>query len=153
VVDVRAAEPAHQLLRQVLLLECRVRRDQRRELLGAVLVDHLAQCTRDRRQRDIPVHFLPDAVALDQRCTHAVAAVQPETTVTVTVGDPGLVDRLVLAWYRAHDPATALVQVEIGPDRIVRRDRRVLDQLPRAEGVAGGLVGERPDRAQVDDVA
>jgi len=59
------------------------------------------------------------------------------------VGDPGLVDLLVLARHHPHHPAAQHVAIEVGAEGIVRRHQRTLRHLPGARAIAKRLVVER----------
>src|SRR5690606_1733998 len=73
--------------------------------------------------------------------------------VTGLVGDPLLVHRIVDARQDAHHFAAAAIDANGGPDGVHHVDRFRLDQFPWARLERIGLAGERPDRAEVDNIA
>ena len=96
---------------------------------------------------------LPLAALAHHRRFEAVGAVDAFVAEAVAVGDPGLVDRFVLARHHAHELAAQHVAEQVRADAVVRRDQRMRRHLPGARAEAERLGDERAHRAQVDDVA
>ena len=71
----------------------------------------------------------------------------------VLVGQPALVDRLVLERQHAHHAVLLHLHHQVRAERVVRRDRAAPRQLPGARLVAERLGGQRAHRAEVDHVA
>src|SRR5256885_17211452 len=87
------------------------------------------------------------------RSHQAIGAVYALVAEAVTVGDPGLVDRLVLARHDPHQPAAQHVAEEIRAHRIVRGNQRRGAHLPGARAEAVRLGDERAHPGQAHDVA
>ena len=83
----------------------------------------------------------------------AVGRVEALVGEAVLVGQPALVDRLVLERQHAHHPVLLHLHHQVGAEAVVRRDRLAPRQLPGARLVAERLGGQRADRAEVDHVA
>src|SRR5690606_19243062 len=89
---------------------------------------------------------------LHHRASEAVLGIEAVTAEPVAVGDPRLVDRIVVP---RHDPlhsSAQHVRVEIRADAVMSADERPRAHLPAASAVAKRLVVQRADRAKVDDV-
>ena len=69
------------------------------------------------------------------------------------VADPLLVDVVMVARQDAHHFAPARIDADVAAQRVHHVDALDLAQLPRPRGEGVGLVGQRADRAQIDDVA
>src|SRR5690606_18076903 len=128
------------------------RRGNRTDLLSAVVLDDTRETFRRRRERRLPLHFLPHAILPHERAHEAVFAVDALIAEAVAAGDPRFVNVLVRTRHDAHDPPAQHVRVDVRADAIVRRDERMLRHLPRTRAVAVRLVVQRTDRAEVDDV-
>ncbi len=76
VIDVLAAEAAHQLARQIQLFDCRVRADQRPDGLCAALGTHALQAVGHVLQRGLPIHLAPLPALLDHRAGQTIRPVQ-----------------------------------------------------------------------------
>src|SRR5690606_20959446 len=94
-IEVRAAEPAREAREQIELFECRGRRGNRTDLLSAVVLDDTRETFRRRRERRLPLHFLPHAILPHERAHEAVFAVDALIAEAVAVGDPRFVNVLV----------------------------------------------------------
>ena len=100
-----------------------------------------------------PAHFLPLAIDLAQRLDRTVFAVQALVRVAVTVGQPAFVDGFVVARHGAQHFAATHVQEQVRTHRVVVTQRLACGQFPRTGAELEHLVGQRTDRADVDDVA
>ncbi len=100
-----------------------------------------------------PAHFLPLAIDLAQRLDRTVIAVQALVRIAVAIGQPAFVDRFVVARHRAQHFAATHVQEQVRAHRIVVTQRLACGQFPRTGAELEHLVGQRADRADVDDVA
>ncbi len=108
----------------------------------------------DRRGQAIgPGHLLPLPVDLAQRPRGAVGGVQALVRIAVAVGQPALVDGIVVARHGAQHFAAAHVQEQVGAHRVVIAERFARGQFPRTRTELEHLVGQRADRAHVDDIA
>ena len=152
VVHVATAEASRNPAGKIRLLQRRRRRHEETELAGARLADDLLQAAGSGLERGLPVHFAPRAVLANHRLLRAILRVEPLAAVAVAVGDPGLVDGLVLARHDAHQAAAQHVAVEIRARAVVRGHERVLRHFPGTRAITVRLVVEGTDRAQVDDV-
>src|SRR5690606_37746177 len=103
--------------------------------------------------RLLPRDLGPLLVDLHHRASKPILAIQAVAAEPVAVGDPRLVDRIVVP---RHDPLYAPpqhVRIEIRADAVVRADERLRGHLPAAGAEAERLVVQRADRAKVDHVA
>src|SRR5690606_16913127 len=91
---------------------------------------------REQLQSLFPADLPPAAVFLELRHQQPIIAVNALVTEPVAIGQPRLVDRLVLFRYHALDGAAQGVHIHVRTDAVVRRDRRVLHPLPSAGAVA-----------------
>ncbi len=153
VVDVLAAQRAHQLLSQEQFFHGAVRADQRAEAFRTVVALDLAQAVGHVFERGLPVHRLPRAALLDHGGGQAVGAVERFIGEAVAVGQPAFVDVVVLEGENAHHLVVLDLDDQVGAGGVVRADRLAARQLPGPRAVAERLAGERADRAQVDHVA
>ncbi len=145
---VRAELLAEQPLEEEGLLVRRVAAGERGRL-GARLAERAA----GRVQRLLPArpHELP-ALA-HERLDDPLVDVRRLVGEAALVAQPAVVDLLVVAPEHAHHAVVAHGQLDVALRRAVRADRaRALD-VPRARAEAVGRRGERPDGAQLDDVA
>ncbi len=122
---------------------------QHAQVVALVRLEDLGGCG----QAFGPAHFLPLAIDLAQRLDRAVFAVQALVRVAVAVGQPALVHRFVVARHGAQHFAATHVQEQVRTHRVVVAQRLARGQLPRAGAELEHLVGQRADRADVDDVA
>ncbi len=100
-----------------------------------------------------PADGLPGAVLLDEGRQETVLGVEALVAEAVAVGDPGLVDGLVLAGMHPQHLIAAQVQMNIGAQTIVGGQAVGLGQLPGTGLETEGLGGEGPHRAEINDVA
>ena len=147
-VDGIATQSAHKLSEQVAFFAGSQRRDQSTEI-----GPRTAQPIGDESERFSPAGLDQFAVLADHRHPGAIVRVQAFVAVAVAIGQPALVDCFVVARHRAQHFTAARMQPEVRTERIVIADRRACDQLPGAGAEAEGLVGQRANRADVDDVA
>ena len=152
-IDVLAAEPAHQPAEQMQLLDRALRRGERADSLRAVVGSDLLQTARHVVEGARPIDRLPLVALPDHRCGETLVAVQRLVAEAVAVGDPAFVDGLVLERQHAHHAVALDLHDEVGAGGIVRAHALAPRQLPGACAVAKRLAGQRPDRAQVDHVA
>ncbi len=152
-VDVLAAQPAHQLGQQVEFFDRRMRRAERADGAAAELGPDALQAVGHIAQRGVPVHRLPGSALLDHRLRQPLRAVECLVREAVAVGDPAFVDVLVLERHHAHDLVGLDLHDQVGPGGIVRADALPARQLPGSGAVAERLAGQRTDRADVDHVA
>src|SRR5690606_19744089 len=87
------------------------------------------------------------------RALQAVGAIDALVGEAVAVGDPALVDGLVVPRHHAHQAPAQHMAIEVGAEAVVRRHQRHLGHLPGARPVAERLAVERAHRTQIDDVA
>ena len=152
-IDVFAAERAHQRRGQVQLLQCAVRAHQRADRLRAVRFNGLAQAIGHVFERGLPVDFQPLAALLQHRLGEALFGIQGFIRKTIAVGQPALVDCFVFERQHAHHLVVLDLHDQVRTGRVVRADRLAPRQLPVARLKAEWLAGDRADRAQVDHVA
>jgi hypothetical protein len=115
--------------------------------------DRCIDRVRGELERLVPRDLDPFLIALDHRPLEPILRVKPEATESIAIGDPRLVDRVVVG---GNDPAQVPAQNvahEIRASAIVRGNHGPGDHFPGARRIAVRLVVERPDRAQVDDIA
>ncbi len=103
-------------------------------------------------QRLVPTGFAQAAMLAD------IGRVQPLTAQPVPdkaglVGNPFLVHPVMIARQDAHHFAPLGINADVGPQGIHHVDALGLAQLPWPGGKGVGFGGQRPHRAQVDDVA
>ena len=97
VIAVRRTDALGEATQQEMLFAGCPRRCQHADLVGAVLLDHLAQPIGGARQRGIPVGVLPLTVDLDPRGRHAIVGGEAKMAVAIAVGQPALVDVFIFA--------------------------------------------------------
>ena len=153
VVDIVAAQFAHQFLQQIGFFQRGRGRGQRAEPLGAVGLDDPAEARLDGGQRGLPIDLAPLPGGLQHGRRQAIRAVDRLVAEAVPIRQPDLVDRLVGRRDHALDPVAPHVQVDIGADRIMRRDRVLLREFPGAGRITVRLGGQGADRTQVDHIA
>ena len=149
VVDVARAQALGQAGQQRALLVRGRRVHQHAQVVALVGLEDLRGCS----QAFGPAHFLPLAIDLAQRLDRTVFAVQALMRVAVAVGQPAFVDGFVVARHGAQHFAATHVQEQVRPHRIVVAQRFARGQFPRTGAELEHLVGQRADRADVDDVA
>src|SRR5690606_2144493 len=150
-IDVLGAEPVRDAPQQIHLLERRVRRNEDAERL-ALSGERLDELGGRGLERLLPGDLGSLLVDLHHRASEAVLGIEAVTAEPVAVGDPRLVDRIVVP---RHDPlhsSAQHVRVEIRADAVMSADERPRAHLPAASAVAKPLVVQRADRAKVDDV-
>ena len=123
VVDALAAERAHELGQQVQFLDRRAGVAQRADAGDAELALDALDAVDDVVERGGPVDRLPLAALLDHRGGQAGVGVQGFVREAVAVGDPALVDVLVLVRDDAQHLVVLDLDDEVGADRIVRARR------------------------------
>ena len=154
VVEVAAAERFGHAREQGALLVRGRRMHQHAEIVAAVVRrSALAQDLRRFRQRFVPRGFAEILAVADQGNRRAVLGVQALVRIAVAVREPALVHRLVVARHAAQDLAAAHVVEQVAAERVVPAQRFLRRQFPRPRLEAEHLVGQRADRADVDDVA
>src|SRR6185503_12630887 len=146
-------EKARDALEQVRLFERRARAHECAESARAAARRGFPEHADGRRQRVLPRGVDPLAVVLDARREQPVLAVDGVAAEAVAIREPALVDRLVVARHDAAEPAAQHVPEKVAARAVVRAHERLRDHLPGARAVTIRLVVERPDGAQVDDVA
>src|SRR5690606_9838559 len=137
----------------IQLLQRRARRSQCADLLAAVLLGDAPEALRHPMQGAFPVGLGPDAVLANHRLEQAIFAVYALIAETIAIGEPDLVNRLILPRHDAHDASAQHMRVHVRAEAVMRRNQRMLSHLPGARPVAERLVVERTDRAKVDDVS
>ena len=152
-VDVVRTERAREPRRERHLLDRRVRRHDRADRRATVLRDDVLEAVGDALQRLVPVDAAPFAVLADHRRRQALLARERLVGEAVLVGDPALVDRLVLERQHAEHAVVLDLDDQVAAVRVVRRHRFAAHELPRPRRVAERLRRERADRADVDHVA
>ena len=152
VVDIVAAQFAHEFLHEIGFFQRGRGRDQRAQPLGAVGLDKPAEARFDGGQRGLPIDLAPLPGGLQHGRRQAIRAVDRLVAEAVPIRQPDLVDRLVGRRDHALDPVALDMQVDIGADRIMRRDRVLLCEFPGAGRITIGLGGQGADRTQVDDI-
>ncbi len=149
VVDVVRTQASGQAGQQCALLVRRRRVHQHAELVATVGFEDFT----GSGQAFGPAHFLPLAIDLLQRLDRAISRIQALVRITVTVRQPALVDQLVVTRHGAQHFAATHVQEQVGTHRVVVTQRLACGQFPRTCLELEYLVGQRTDRAHVDDVA
>ena len=153
VVDVFAADAAHQLGQQIQFLNRAVRRAQGTDAVCAVVRLDLAQAARHVVERGGPGDRLPFTALLDHRGGQALVAVDGFVREAITIRDPAFIHVFVLKRENAHHLVVLDLDDQVGTGAVVRADRLAARQLPGACAVAKRLAGECTDRADVDHVA
>src|SRR5205085_12521628 len=92
-VDVVAAQAPGQLLREIQLLERRVRREKCADSRAAMLLTHALEPAHCIFKRGLPVRLAPRALALDHRLQETALGVQTFIRKPVAIGKPAVVDR------------------------------------------------------------
>ena len=118
-----------------------------------MVLKHFPQTCLGEFQGRGPVGFFPFRPAPDHRDPQPILTVQGLVTEAVAVRQPAFVDGFIGARQHAHHAPVARLHVEIGADAVVRADRGVVLQFPRARRETERLGGQRPDRAQINHVA
>src|SRR5688572_22450706 len=144
---------ARDALQQIRLFERRAWAHERSEPAGPPALGRLLQRADGRRERVLPRRLDPFAVVLDARLEQPVVAIDAVATEAIAIGEPALVDRLVLARYDAAHPAAQHVRIQVAAGAIVRAHERFCGHLPSARAIAVRLVVQCADGAKVDDVA
>ena len=120
VVDVLAAQAAHQLGEQVQFFDGGVGRTQGADGAGAELALNPLHAISHIAQRGVPVHRLPDATLLDHRLRQTLRSVQGLVGETVAVRDPALIDGLNLQRQHAHYLVGLDLHDQVGAGAVVR---------------------------------
>lgn len=153
VIDALTAQSTCQACGQVVLLDRGTRRNQHPELSGTVCFDRPFQCPGGDLERLVPVNLAPLSVDLDLWGRQPITGLQAKVAVAVAIGQPALVDRLVVARNRAHDsPAPGVIE-QVRPETVVRADVWPGTHFPGSGRVPERFVGQGADRTQVDDIA
>jgi len=119
-IDVVAAKAAHQLLRQMQLLQRRVRRGQRADGFGAVAVDDALQLAGGEFERGLPVRFDQLPIAPEQWHRQPIVRVESLVGKPVLVRQPAFVDRLVFQRHDTHDFVVLDLDDQIAAQAVVR---------------------------------
>ena len=106
----------------------------------------------DRRQRLAERGRLQTAIA-HERCRDPAARVVVVEREPALVADPGVVDLGVLARQHPHDLAAPLVDAHGAPGAAVTADGVDTREVERSRDEPVGRGGQRPDRADLHDVA
>ena len=101
----------------------------------------------------LPVHLQPLTVLLEHGLGQAFFAIEGLVREAVTIGNPALVDGLVLERHDPHHLVVLHLDHQVGPGGIVWADALAARKLPRPGAVAERLAGQRAHRADVDHVA
>ena len=153
-IDVVAAQPAHDFSQQEAFFTGCERCDQRADLVSAVITLRRLQAIGHCTDRLFPGDRLQCAIAITQqrlRCT--VFGIETLMTVPIPVGQPVLVDRIVVLRHDAQHFTTARMQEQVRAKRVVITDRFPRDQFPGTRLEPERLVGQRANRADINDVA
>src|SRR5688572_4803939 len=153
VIDVVATEVPRDALEQVRLFERRARADERSEATRAADFGSLLERADRGGERVLPRGLDPGAIALHARPQEPVRTVDAMAAEAVAVRDPALVDLLVLARHDTPQAAAQHVRVKIAAGTVMWAHDGLRGHFPRARAVAVRLVVQRPDGAQIDDVA
>ena len=152
-VDVVAAQGAHKLREQVQLFDRAVRRTERADALGAVVDRNLGQPAAHILERRRPVDRLPSPALLEHRRREPIDTVERLVRKTIAVGDPALVDVLVLERHHTQHRVIFHLHDEVRAGAVVGTYALASRELPGARAVAERLAGERTDRTDIDHVA
>ena len=152
VVDMVGAQVPGDAVEQIHLFHRGVGRHQEPEPVAALL-RRILQRPGGFFQRQRPADVRPPTGTVDPRQRQPVLGVDTLVAEPVAVGDPGLVDGVVITRHDALELSPQDVPVKIGPGAVVGRDQRPRDHLPGPRAVAVGLVVERSHGAEIDDVA
>ena len=153
VIDVVAAEPAHQAAEQEQFFQRGVGRSQRADRGRAVLRLDLRERVHHVIDRIGPIDLAPLPALLEHRPRQAVGRIQALVRKAVAIRQPALVDRLVLQRQHAQHLVVLHLDDDVAAERVVAGHAAAARQFPGAGGIAERLRGQRADRAQVDHVA
>src|SRR6202171_1879225 len=151
-VDVVAAQVPRQLLREIQLLERRMRRRKRADSRAAMLLTHALESAHYVFKRGLPVRLAPRALALDHRLRQAAFGIETFIRKPVAIGKPAVVDRFVFLRNHAHDAIVLDLHDQVAAEAVVRRDGPAAGELPGPRQIAEGLRCQRADGAQIDHV-
>ena len=121
-VDVVAAQAAHQSAREHQFFEGAVRADQGAKAASAMVGLDFAQAVSHVFERRLPIHRLPDAALFDHGPGQALVAVQRLVGKAVAIGNPALVDRFILKGYHPHHLVALDLHHEVGTCAVMRAD-------------------------------
>ena len=114
VINVLAAQAAHQLNRQIEFFQRAVRADQCADALSPMVRLDLLQAVGDVFQRGLPINGLPLAALLEHRCSQPLAAVERFIGEAVTICNPAFVDGFILKRHHAHDHVVFHLNDQVG---------------------------------------
>ena len=130
-----------------------MRADHRSNLVTAMILGNAAQTVSHIIQRNVPLHFLPLTTLLQHRLEQALITIQCFVRETVFIGDPALIDALVIQRQYALDHITLDLNCQVSAGRIVWRHRFAALQFPRTSRVTERLRRQCTHRATVDHIA
>jgi hypothetical protein len=118
-----------------------------------MIAGDVLQPVSDVVEGDVPVYLAPLAALLDHGLGQTVVGIEGLVGEALLVGNPALVDRLVLPGQNAQHGIVLDLDDQVCANGIVGAHRLAALQFPGAGGIAERLGGQGADRAQVDHVA
>ena len=113
-VDILAAQAAHQRRSQVQLFECAVRAGQGANAVSAIFRLDLFQTIGDILKRSLPIDRFPFATLLEHRTEQAVIGIQGFVRKAVAISNPAFVDCFVFKRKHAHDLVVLDLNNQVG---------------------------------------
>ena len=153
VIYILTAKTSNQCTRQVQLFQCTVRTYQSTNRCGTMIGFDTLQTMRDILKRGFPIDRLPLPALLQHRRRKTLITIQSLVGESVTVGNPALVNCIVLQCHHSHDAITLNLNDQIRAVRIVGANRLTTRQLPCTGAVPKWLARQCSHRTNVNHVA
>ena len=152
-IDAARTQATRQLLQEIEFFQGGMRRCQRGNRFAAMRSGNVLETIGDVIQRDLPFDFEQFAANPHGGFLQAPVGIQAFVGEAILVGNPALVDFLVLTRHNTHHLVSPDLHGEIAAQAVVRTDAFVPRHFPASGRVTEGLGSQRTDRTQIDHVA